>query len=70
MCNAAFLGLGEDPFHQQTVTNCLKVIGSKPITYGNSFSPINQALILQVQVKYVEDIIVTRDTANFGISRR
>ena len=27
-------------------------------------------LISENQVKYVEDIIVKRDTANFGISRR
>ena len=29
-----------------------------------------QALLSQSQVKYVEDIIVTRDTENLGVSRR
>ena len=32
--------------------------------------PRNQALLSHRQVKYVEDIIVTRDTANLGMSRK
>ena len=31
---------------------------------------INQAFLLQRQVKYVEDIIVTIGTSNLGMSRR
>ena len=39
------------------------------ITYENAFPPINQALISQRQVKYVEDITFTRNTENLGVSR-
>ena len=52
------------------MTNELQRIGSKPITYNNSFPPIKRAFISQSQVKYVEDIIFTGDTANLGMSRR
>ena len=31
---------------------------------------INQALLLEIQVNCVEDIIVTRDTENFGVLRK
>ena len=70
VCDAAYLELGKGIFPQKTVTNCLKRIASNPITYENAFPPIKWALILQRQVKYVEDIIVTRDTANLGVSSR
>ena len=40
------------------------------ITYENAFPRRNPALILQRQVKYVEDIIFTRDTTNLGVSSR
>ena len=60
----------EDPAPRITVNNCLQLIGSKLITYDNAFPPINQSLMFKMQVKYVDDIIVTRDTANLGISRR
>ena len=62
VCDAACLKLGENPVTQQAVANCLQSIGSKPITYENAFPPINQALISQSHVNYVEDILVTRDT--------
>ena len=53
-----------------TVTNCLQIIGSRPITFENAFPPVKQVLLSQNQVKYVEDIIVTRDTSNLGMSRQ
>ena len=68
--DTAFLELGEDTVPQMTVANCFQRIGSKPLTYENSFSLIKQALLLQRQVNYFEDIIVTRDTVNLGMSRR
>ena len=40
------------------------------ITYENYSPPIKKALILLRQVKYVEDIFVTRDRENLGMSRR
>ena len=52
-----------------TVTNCLQSIGSKMIKFDSASPQIKQVLLLQRQVKYVEDIIVTRDTANLGVSR-
>ena len=70
MCAVACLGLGKNPVPRQTVTNFLQRIGSKPITYKNFFTPGKRALLLQSQFRYVEDILVTRDTANFGMSRR
>ena len=51
------------------MTNYFKRIGSKAITYKNASPPKNQALILQRQLKYVEDIIVTIDTSKLGMSR-
>ena len=48
----------EDDVNRITVTNCLQRIGSKQITFENSFLPIKQALLLQRQVKYVEDILL------------
>ena len=48
----------------------LQSIGIISITFKNSFPPVNQALLSHNQVNYVEDIIVTRDTANLGMSRR
>ena len=50
--------------------NCFQSIGRKPITYKNSFLPRKRAFLSQRQLKYVEDIIVTRGMANLGISRR
>ena len=45
------------------VSNCLKWIVNKTITYNNELPTRNQELILQRKVKYVEDIVVTRNTA-------
>ena len=60
----------EDPVPQMTVTNCLQRIASRLITFYNAFPPGNQVLLSHNQVEYVENIIVTRDTANLGVSRR
>ena len=70
MCNEGGLELGEYPVPRITVDNCLKGIGSKPITYKNYFPLITRELLSQRQVKFVEDIIVTRDTAKVGIPRK
>ena len=52
------------------MANFLKRIGSKLIAYKNSFPMIKRVLILQSQVNFVEDIIVTRDTVNIGMSKK
>ena len=62
------LGLARVP--KQTVFNVLQRIGRKPITYDNVFPDKKRALISNMQVKYVEDIIIKRDTANLGMSRK
>ena len=46
------------------------MIGRNPIKYQNSFPLIKWALLSQRQLKYVEDIIVTIYTANFGVERK
>ena len=53
-----------------TVANCLQRIGSKPITYNNSFPLRYWTLLLKSQVKYVEYIVVTRYTSSLGVSRK
>ena len=60
----------EDTVTQTTGNNCLQRIGSRKITFDNDLPPGNQALLSHNQVKYVEDIIVTRDTEKLGVSRR
>ena len=70
MCDTACLDLGEYHVPQKIVTNCLQSIGNKSITYKNASPQRKQAFPSQRQVIYVEDIIVTRDTTNFGISNR
>ena len=52
------------------VTNYLQRIGSRTIKLENSSPPGKQALMFQNQLKYIEYIILTRDTANLGMSRR
>ena len=49
------------------VVNSLKSIGRNPITYENYFPLINQALLSEMQVKYVQDVIVTRDMVKLGM---
>ena len=70
VCDVVCLELGEDTVTQQTGTNCLHRIGKKPIIYENYFPLRKQALLSQSQLEYVEDIIVTRETVNLGVSRR
>ena len=70
VCDEGYLELGEDPITRSTVVKRLKIIGSKSITYENSLPLVYLALLSQRQVKYVEDIIVTRDTENLGMSRK
>ena len=59
-----------DPVPKQTVFNVLRSIGRKPITYDNVFPDKKRALLSNSQVKYVEDIIVKRETANLGMSMK
>ena len=60
----------EGPVTRLTVTIFLQRIGSKTVTFDHSFLPRKQALLFQIQVNDVEDIIVTRNTANLGMSRK
>ena len=52
----------EDPVPGMTVNIFLQSISSNPINIDNASPPRKQALLSQRQVKYVEDVIVTRDT--------
>ena len=69
-CDEACLYLGLDPVPKQTVFNVLRMIGRKPITYENSFTEKKRSLLSNSQVKYVEDIIIKRDTSKLGVSRK
>ena len=69
-CGESCLELGLDPVPKQTIFNVLQRIGRKAITYENAFPMKKRALLSENQVKYVEDSIVKRDTANPGISRK
>ena len=68
--DVACLDLGIDRVTRQTIFNILRRIGRKPITYENVFPVKKRALRSNLQVKYVEDIIIKRDTANQGMSRK
>ena len=68
-CDEACLELLFDPFPKQTVFTVLQMIGSKPITYDNALPSNNRALISEMQVNYMEDIIVKRDTEKLEMSR-
>ena len=59
-----------DIFTKQIVFNVLQRIDRKPITYDNALRMKKRALLPENQVKYVEDIIFIRDTANLGMSSR
>ena len=69
-CDEANLELRFDPVPKQTVFNVLQRIGRKPITHENAFPMKKRALISEIQVKYVGDVIIKRDTENIGISRK
>ena len=64
------LDLGLDQVPKQTVFNVLRRIGRKPITYENVLPDKKRALLSNSQVKYVEDIIIKRDTENLGMQRK
>ena len=64
------MDLGFDPVPKQTVSNVLQLIVRKPITYDNDFPMKKRELISEIQVNYVEDIIVKRYRANLGMSRK
>ena len=68
-CDEGFGGVGLNPVHKQTIFNVLQRIGSKPVTYKNAFPMKKKTLLLENQVKYVEDMIVKIYTANLGMSR-
>ena len=70
ICDEGVFELCEDPIPQLAVDNFLKIIGSKTITCNNSFPMSKRVMLYQRQVNYVEYIIVTRDTANLGMSRK
>ena len=69
-CDEACLELGLDPVPKQTIFNVLQNIGSNLITYENALPMKKRELLLENQVKYVEDSIVKRDTANLEISSK
>ena len=69
-CDESCLELGLDIVTKQKICNVLQRIGRNPITYENYFPRNKRALKSENQVNYVEDIIVKRDTANLGISRK
>ena len=64
------LELGKDTVPQMKMVNFFRRIGSKPITYENASPLRKRALLSEMQGNYVQDIIVTIDTANLGMSRR
>ena len=70
VCDEGDLELGEDPVPQTTVACCLKRIGGKPITYDNAFPLSYWVFLLEIQVKYIEHIVITRNTKNLGMSRK
>ena len=50
-----------------TVVNCLKIIGGNPITYENSFPLRKRVFISDKQFRFIQDIVISTDTANNGI---
>ena len=59
-----------DPVPKQKIFNVLQRIVRKPLTYENDFPMKKRALLLENQVKYVEDIIVKIDTEKLGMSKK
>ena len=60
VCDTSCLDLGNDTGPQQTVTSFLQRIDINQTTYENASPLGKRKLLLQRQVKYVDDIIVTR----------
>ena len=69
-CGEACLELGFGPVPKQAVLNVLQRIFMKPITYENALPVKNKVFLSENQINSVEDIIVKRDTANLGMSRK
>ena len=69
-CDEACLALGFEPVPKHTVFSVLHLIVRKPIIYDNDLCMKKRELISEMQVNYVEDIIVKRYTANLGMSRK
>ena len=70
VCDEGYLELGKDPVPQTTVAYCFKMIGGKPITYDNAFPLSYWVFLFEIQVKYIEHIVITRNTKNLGMSRK
>ena len=69
-CGEACLELGLDKVPKKKLFTVLLRIVRKPITYENVFPEKNISLLSNLQINYVEDIIIERDTANLGMSRK
>ena len=59
-----------DPFPKHTIFNVLQRVGRKPITCLKSLLTKKRTVLSENQVRYVEHIIVKRDTANLVMSRK
>ena len=70
VCDEGYLELGGDLIPRPTVVNFLKIIGSKLITYKNAYHLRYWELLSERQIKYDEDIFLTRDTANLEMPRK
>ena len=46
----------------------MRIIVNRPISYDNAFPLEKVDISIKIQVKYVQDIIVARDTSNLGMS--
>ena len=60
VCDEGYLELGEDTVTLMTVAIFLQRIVINTITYEKYFTLRQQVLLSERQVKYVEDIVVTR----------
>ena len=69
-CDEASLELRFYLAPKQTVFSILLRIGRNLITYENVFPDKKRELLSNFQVKYVEDVIIKRDTASLGMSRK
>ena len=70
VCGKAYLELGKDSITWSTLDHFLLRIVRKPIVYKNSLPMSKPVLLSQSNIKYIEDIIITRDTVNLGMSRQ
>ena len=66
----ACLELSFDTVPKQTVFNILQIIGRKPITYKNVFPVEKSSLLSEIQVKYMEDIIINETQQTLGYQGR